>query len=75
MVCSCEMPNPSYYRRQAETLIRYAGVCEDADLADRLLSMAHEMLQKAERGGDDAESLPPHMIAGLGAADGEPGRD
>lgn len=72
------MPSPKYYLRQAETLIRYAGVCEDRAVSDRLLSMAHEMMQKADEEHSEADSdlpgLQAHMIPEKADSDGESGR-
>jgi hypothetical protein len=68
------MPSPKYYQRQAETLLMYAGVCDDPDVADRLLSMAHEMMQKAQGDDDGTASLQPHMLGATGESDGKNGR-
>lgn len=42
------MPGSAYYIRQAQTLARYASVCEDTEQADLLRGMARRMLQKAQ---------------------------
>lgn len=52
----------------------YAGVCDAPDVADRLLSMAHEMMQKAEGDDDGTASLQPHMMGATGEPDGKNGR-
>lgn len=58
------MPSSDYYERQADTLARYAGACDDTQMAGRLLRMARQMLAKAEQAGD--LQAPATDACGLG---------
>jgi len=66
------MQSASYFRRQANTCLRFSLSCTDQTLADRFQAIAQDLMAKAEdaEAGKDGECVPPpHILRSERAAD------
>ena len=75
------MPNPYYYRRQAEVCRQLARGCSEHAIAERFSLMALDFATQAEEAGrledsDEASDLPDlHIIGGDDPPGGDIDRD
>jgi hypothetical protein len=70
-VRGCAMSLSDYLRRQAELCIAISRATFDLTMAGRLRDMASDLQEKAVEVEDEMASIPPHIINGKTASEGQ----